>query len=116
MCTSEQAASDQLAVEMQAAREAKAATKVQMMWRLHRVKERVLTDPLNQRALMLEVEELDALFSDAEGNLVLVDLKRTDHDLSADVVPFKGKTCTYPLERFYANDFIKYQKCFYQKP
>jgi hypothetical protein len=52
--------------------------------------------------------QLDALFSDTDGNLVLVDLKRTDHDLSADVVPFKGKMCTHPLERFYANDFIKY--------
>ena len=52
--------------------------------------------------------QLDALFSDADGNLVIVDLKRTDHDLSAGVVPFKGKLCNPPLERFYANDFIKY--------
>ena len=52
--------------------------------------------------------QLDALFSDAEGNLVLVDLKRTDHDLSAGVVPFKEKVCNAPLDRFYANDFVKY--------
>ena len=52
--------------------------------------------------------QIDALFSDVQGNLVLVDLKRTDHDLSADVIPFREKTCRPPLERFYANDFIKY--------
>ena len=52
--------------------------------------------------------QIDALFSDVQGEIVLVDLKRTDHDLSADVVPFREKACRPPLERFYANDFIKY--------
>jgi hypothetical protein len=52
--------------------------------------------------------QLDALFSDADDNLIIVDLKRTDKDLSAGVVPFREKTCAAPLERFYANDFIKY--------
>ena len=47
---------EQLAVEIRTGRETKAATKVQMMWRLHRVKEGMLTGPLNQRALLLEVE------------------------------------------------------------
>ena len=47
---------EQLAVEIRTGRETKAATKVQMIWRLHRVKEGVLTGPLNQRALLLEVE------------------------------------------------------------
>ena len=52
--------------------------------------------------------QLDALFSDANDELVLVDLKRTDHDLSAGNVPFGEKTCAAPLQGLYANDFIKY--------
>jgi hypothetical protein len=52
--------------------------------------------------------QLDALFTDANDELVLVDLKRTDHDLSAGNVPFGEKTGAPPMERFYANDFIKY--------
>ena len=52
--------------------------------------------------------QLDALFTDANDELVLVDLKRTDHDLSPGNVPFGEKVCAPPMERFYANDFIKY--------
>jgi len=52
--------------------------------------------------------QLDALFTDANDELVLVDLKRTDHDLSPGIVPFGEKTCAPPMSSFYANDFIKY--------
>ena len=52
--------------------------------------------------------QLDGLFTDADDNLVLVDLKRTDHDLSAGVVPFGEKMCAAPMENFYANDHIRY--------
>jgi len=52
--------------------------------------------------------QLDALFTDANDELVLVDLKRTDHDLSPTKVPFGGKRCMPPLETLYASDFVKY--------
>lgn len=53
--------------------------------------------------------QLDALFTDAEGRLVMVDLKRTDHDLSPQKVPFRQKMCARgPMECYYANDFNKY--------
>jgi hypothetical protein len=52
--------------------------------------------------------QLDALFSDENDNLIIVDLKRTDKDLSPGLIPFKEKTCAAPLAAFYANDYVKY--------
>lgn len=52
--------------------------------------------------------QLDGLFTDADDNLVLVDLKRTEHDLSAGVVPFGEKTCGPPMQTMYASDYIRY--------
>jgi hypothetical protein len=52
--------------------------------------------------------QLDGLFTDADDNLILVDLKRTDHDLSAGVVPYGDKMCGPPMENFYASDYTRY--------
>lgn len=52
--------------------------------------------------------QLDALFSNANDELVLVDLKRTEKDLSPDVVPFRNKRCKPPLDKLYANECTKY--------
>mgnify|MGYP001186682857 CR=1 FL=1 len=59
--------------------------------------------------------QIDALFVDKSNEMVLIDFKRTAHDLSSGAVPFKGKTCSWPLEGHYANDFTKYslQQSFY---
>lgn len=51
-----EAAQEELATELGRSREEKAATKIQMIWRLHRVTKAALTDPLSRRALLLEVE------------------------------------------------------------
>lgn len=52
--------------------------------------------------------QLDALFTDANDDLVLVDLKRTDHDLSPAKIPFGYKLCKAPIAHLYANEFHKY--------
>jgi len=52
--------------------------------------------------------QLDALFTDANDDLVIVDLKRTDHDLSPEKIPFGNKLCNSPIEHLYASDFHKY--------
>ena len=59
--------------------------------------------------------QIDALFIDQSNEMVLIDFKRTAHDLSSGAVPFKGKMCGWPLEGHYANDFTKYslQQSFY---
>ena len=51
-----EAAEEQLAIELGRAREERAATKIQMIWRVHRVTQAALAGPLNHRALLLEVE------------------------------------------------------------
>jgi hypothetical protein len=50
-----EAAEEQLAAELCRAREDRAATKIQMVWRVHRVTKAGLTAPLDHRALLLEV-------------------------------------------------------------
>lgn len=59
--------------------------------------------------------QADALFVDEENELVIVDFKRTDKDLTAAAKPFKGKRCKAPLEGYYANENTKYslQQSFY---
>jgi hypothetical protein len=53
--------------------------------------------------------QIDALFNDADGDLVIVDLKRTAHDLQETARPFGGKTCAAKcLAERYANDFTRY--------
>ena len=60
--------------------------------------------------------QLDALFEDEHGELRLVDLKRTKHDLSREhKTPFTSEFRKGPLEEYYANDFYKYslqQSCY----
>jgi len=52
--------------------------------------------------------QADALFVDNENEMVLIDWKRTDKDLTADAVPFKGKKCNAPLAEYFANEHTKY--------
>ena len=53
--------------------------------------------------------QLDALFEDPEGNTVIVDFKRTAHDLSASAVPFGGRRCAAEgMKHLYANDHTRY--------
>jgi hypothetical protein len=53
--------------------------------------------------------QMDALFDDNEGNIVVVDFKRTAHDLSPTAVPFGGVRCTGKgLQHLYANDHTRY--------
>lgn len=51
-----EAAEEQLAAELLRAREERAATKIQMIWRVYRVSKVALADSLSHRALLLEVE------------------------------------------------------------
>lgn len=53
--------------------------------------------------------QADLLLKDKDGALVVVDLKRTDHDLSRSKIPYGDVACAAPqLERFYASDHARY--------
>lgn len=52
--------------------------------------------------------QLDALLEDENGDLVLVDLKRTDKNLTAKSIPFGYKTGIGVMSKYYASEFIKY--------
>ena len=53
--------------------------------------------------------QMDVLLRCEEGGeLVLVDLKRSEKDLSAENVPFGEKLCAAPLANEFANDHTKY--------
>jgi hypothetical protein len=66
-----EAAEEQLAIELGRAREERAATKIQMIWRVHRVTQVALSGPLNHRALLLEVESarVAAAVTDAQSKV-----------------------------------------------
>jgi hypothetical protein len=51
--------------------------------------------------------QIDALFKDEAGNVILVDLKRVKRHLT-DTEPFGGATCNPPLQSRWANEFVKY--------
>jgi hypothetical protein len=51
--------------------------------------------------------QLDALFKDNRGEFVIVDLKRVKRPLE-DVRPFGGRVCQKPLDKQWANEFVKY--------
>ena len=59
--------------------------------------------------------QADALFLDDQDEMVLIDWKRTDKDLTSDAVPFKAKRCKWPLQGWFANEHTKYslQQSFY---
>ena len=53
--------------------------------------------------------QAELLLKDKDGALVVVDLKRTDHDLSRSKIPYGDVACAAPqLERFYASDHARY--------
>ena len=53
--------------------------------------------------------QADALFCTADGALVVVDLKRTCHDLSVDNVPYGNALCAAPeMQHLFASDHNKY--------
>jgi len=53
--------------------------------------------------------QADAIFQDKDGNLVVVDLKRTEHDLSVGKIPYGDVACAAPqLEHLYASDHARY--------
>ena len=53
--------------------------------------------------------QADALFQTNDGNLVVVDLKRTEHDISRGKIPYGDVACAAPqLEHLYANENCRY--------
>ena len=52
--------------------------------------------------------QIDCLFRDEDGRLVIVDLKRTDKKLDDDEPPYGHKRCAAPMENEWASDFNKY--------
>ena len=53
--------------------------------------------------------QADAIFKDKDGALVVVDLKRSEKDLSMAKIPYGDVACAAPqLERFYASDHARY--------
>jgi hypothetical protein len=51
--------------------------------------------------------QIDALFTDENGHLVIVDLKRVKRPLK-NVPPFEKKVCLPPMDLHWANEFVKY--------
>lgn len=51
--------------------------------------------------------QIDALFTDENDHLVIVDLKRVKRPLE-DVAPFGKKVCLPPMDICWANEFVKY--------
>jgi len=60
-----------------------------------------------QDTIVVCAGQIDALFTDEDGHLVMVDLKRVKRPLK-NVAPFGNKVCNAPMDLHWANEFVKY--------